>query len=113
LSQGTCAKYGWLRSASAANIPFGVVPPETAIRATPRASTAAVAADANSSAAPAASSAGVGQILYVIETGRGICHCLFVVIPEAGVPGELARWGERESAFAFAFAIPSQLTTNN
>jgi hypothetical protein len=75
---------------------LGVVPPETAIRATPRAFTAAAAADANSSAAPAASSAGVGQILYVTETGRGIrsafASCLFDC------------HSRRESAFALAIA---------
>jgi hypothetical protein len=49
-----------------------VVPPDTAIRAKLRASTAALALAANNSAAAAATSAGVGQTLYVTKTDRGI-----------------------------------------
>ena len=51
-------------------------PPPTrsllAMRATPRASAALTALEANKPAAAAAISAGVGQTLYVTKTGRGI-----------------------------------------
>jgi hypothetical protein len=58
-------------SARRANIAFGVLPPEIAIRATPRASAAEAALEANNSAAAAATSSAVFQTLYVTKTDRG------------------------------------------
>jgi hypothetical protein len=49
-----------------------VVPPEIAIRANPRSLAAEAAAEANTSAAAAATSADVGHTAYLTLTARGI-----------------------------------------
>src|ERR1700691_890155 len=72
LSHGTSAKNGLVLSASSSNIRFGVLPPEIAIRATPRAFTAATALSQKKRAAASATAPGVGDTEYATCTVRGI-----------------------------------------